>query len=120
MNKIYDKQNIFAKILRAEIPCEKIQENEYALAFKDINPLAPIHILVIPKNPYIDFYDFNKNAKSDEIKYFWKLINDVINAKNIIEKGFRLITNSGTDGNQEVPHYHVHILGGKNLGRIID
>ena len=120
MRKTYDKQNIFAKILRTEIPCEKILENDYALAFKDINPLAPIHILVIPKNPYVDSYDFNENAKSNEIRYFWKLTNDVIYLKNILEKGFRIITNSGIDGNQEVPHFHVHILGGKNLGRIIN
>ena len=120
MRKTYDKQNIFAKILRSEIPCVKILENDYALAFKDINPLALIHILVIPKNPYVDFYDFNENAKSNEIRYFWKLTNDVINQKNILEKGYRIITNSGIDGNQEVPHFHVHILGGKNLGRIIN
>ena len=115
----YDYNNIFAKILKAEISCEKINENENTLAFLDINPLAPIHILIIPKKPYINFYDFNKNASSDEILDFWKLINFIIETKNIEDNGFRIITNSGKDGNQDVPHFHVHLLGGKNLGKMI-
>ena len=115
----YDDNNIFAKILKAEISCEKINENENTLAFLDINPLAPIHILIIPKKPYINFYDFNKNASSDEILDFWKLINFIIETKNIENNGFRIITNSGKDGNQDVPHFHVHLLGGKNLGKMI-
>ena len=115
----YDYNNIFAKILKAEISCEKINENENTLAFLDINPLAPIHILIIPKKPYINFYDFNKNASSDEILDFWKLINFIIETKNIENNGFRIITNSGKDGNQDVPHFHVHLLGGKNLGKMI-
>lgn len=119
MNSLYDLDNIFAKILRSEIPCNKILENEFALAFSDINPQAPIHILVIPKNPYINFYDFTKNAEIKEIEFFWKLVNDVIDKENIDVKGFRIITNSGIDGNQDVPHFHVHLLGGKNLGRMI-
>ena len=115
----YDDNNIFAKILKAEISCEKINENENTLAFLDINPLAPIHILIIPKKSYINFYDFNKNASSDEILDFWKLINFIIETKNIENNGFRIITNSGKDGNQDVPHFHVHLLGGKNLGKMI-
>ena len=115
----YDYNNIFAKILKAEISCEKINENENTLAFLDINPLAPIHILIIPKKPYINFYDFNKNASADEILDFWKLINFIIETKNIKNSGFRIITNSGKDGNQDVPHFHVHLLGGKNLGKMI-
>lgn len=115
----YDYNNIFAKILKAEISFEKINENENTLAFLDINPLAPIHILIIPKKPYINFYDFNKNASSDEILDFWKLINFIIETKNIENNGFRIITNSGKDGNQDVPHFHVHLLGGKNLGKMI-
>ena len=118
MNKTYDKNNIFAKILRSEIPCKKILENEFAFAFSDINPQAPIHILIIPKNSYINFYDFTKNAEIKEIEFFWKLVNDVIEKENIDAKGFRIITNSGLDGNQDVPHFHVHLLGGKNLGKI--
>ena len=119
MNKTYDKNNIFAKILRSEIPSKKILENEFALAFSDINPQAPIHILIIPKNSYINFYDFTKNAEIKETEFFWKLVNDVIEKENIDAKGFRIITNSGLDGNQDVPHFHVHLLGGKNLGRMI-
>lgn len=119
MSEAYDNNNVFAKILKGIIPCQKIDENKFSLAFTDINPQAPIHILVIPKNSYIDFYDFTKNATSEEVKFFWKLVNDVISKKNIVEKGFRIITNSGKDGNQDVPHFHVHILGGKNLGKMI-
>ena len=119
MSKAYDNNNVFAKILKGIIPCQKIDENKFSLAFNDINPQAAIHILVIPKNPYIDFYDFTKNATSEEIKFFWELVNEVISKKNIVEKGFRIITNSGKDGNQDVPHFHVHILGGRNLGKMI-
>ena len=118
MNKLYDTNNIFAKILRSEIPCNKILENQNALAFSDINPQAPIHILSIPKSPYINFYDFTKNASINEIKDFWKLVNEVIEFVKINKNGFRIITNSGSDGNQDVPHFHVHVLGGKNLGRM--
>ena len=78
MNNLYDVNNIFAKILRSEVPCEKILENEHALAFSDINPQAPIHTLIIPKNPYINFYDFTKNASTKEHESFWKLVNEVI------------------------------------------
>ena len=120
MTKIYDEDNVFAKILKAEIPYEKVLENKYALAFNDINPQAPTHVLVIPKNPYIDLYNFTQNAKLNEIEFFWDLVNDVISKKGIEDMGFRIITNSGKDGNQDVPHFHVHILGGKNLGRMIN
>jgi len=120
MTKIYDEDNVFAKILKAKIPYEKVLENKYALAFNDINPQAPIHILVIPKKPYTDLYNFTQNANLDEIKCFWELVNNVISKKVIEDNGFRIITNSGKDGNQDVPHFHVHILGGKNLGRMIN
>ena len=119
MNNLYDLDNIFAKILRSEIPCNKILENECALAFSDINPQAPIHILVIPKNPYINFHDFTKNASNKEHESFWKLVNDVIEHYKVETDGFRIISNSGKNGNQDVPHFHVHLLGGENLGRMI-
>jgi len=119
MNNLYDVNNIFAKILRSEIPCNKILENELALAFSDINPQAKIHTLVIPKNPYTNFYDFTKNASTKEHESFWKLVNDVIELSKFEEEGFRIITNSGNNGNQDVPHFHVHVLGGENLGRMI-
>ena len=120
MNKSYNENNIFAKILRSEIPCNKIMENEYAFAFSDINPQAPIHILVIPKNSYINFHEFTQHASFNEVKLFWKLVSDIIDHFECENNGYRLITNSGSDGNQEVPHYHVHVLGGKNLGRMIN
>ena len=90
------------------------------MAFSDISPQAPIHILVIPKNSYINLYDFTKNAPNEEINLFWKLVNDVIEFKNFSEEGFRIISNSGKNGNQDVPHFHVHLLAGKNLGRMIN
>ena len=120
MNNKYDKTNIFAKILRSEITCQKVLENEHALALLDINPQAPIHILIIPKNEYIDFHDFTQNGSLQEIKCFWELVNDTIKDKNISNSGFRIITNSGMNGNQDVPHFHVHLLGGKNLGKMIN
>ena len=120
MNNKYDKTNIFSKILRSEISFQKVLENDYALAFLDINPQAPIHILIIPKNKYIDFYDFTENGSLEETISFWKLVNDVINKKNISDSGFRIITNSGKDGNQDVQHFHVHLLGGQNLGKMVN
>ena len=119
MTQLYDKNNIFAKILRSEIPCNKILENENSLAFSDINPQAKIHILIIPKKPYLNFHDFIKNASPSEVQSFWKLVNDVIEHVGVDEQGFRIITNSGKNGNQDVPHFHVHLLGGNNLGRMI-
>lgn len=120
MNKEYDENNIFSRILKSEITCNKILENDYALAFSDINPQAPIHILIIPKKPYINFYDFVENASTKEVECFWKLVNGVIRLEKISKKGFRIISNSGDDGNQDVPHFHVHLLGGNNLGRMIN
>ena len=120
MNKSYDKENIFAKILRSEIPCNKILENDHALAFSDINPQSPIHILIIPKKAYLNFHDFVENASTKEMEFLWKLVNEVIKLKEISKKGFRIISNSGNDGNQDVPHFHIHVLGGKNLGRMIN
>ena len=119
MTSDYDENNIFAKILRSQIDCKKIKENDYALAFLDINPQAPVHILVIPKNPYIDIYDFNKNALSVEILGFWELLNCLIDDQDVKNNGFRVISNSGQNGNQDVPHFHLHLLAGKNLGRMI-
>ena len=119
MNSNYDENNIFAKILRSEIDCKKINENDYALAFLDINPQAPVHILIIPKNPYVDMYDFNKNGSSAEILGFWELLNCLIDNQGVKNNGFRIISNSGQNGNQDVPHFHLHLLAGKNLGKMI-
>ena len=119
----YDTNNIFAKILRKEIPCDKIYENDYVLAFKDINPQAKIHVLVIPKGAYVNMDDFSRNAKNDEIIALIKALGEVtkiIGLSSYSEgKGYRYIGNNGPDGGQEVPHLHFHIIGGEPLGRMV-
>lgn len=111
----YDSSNVFAKILRGEIPCQKLTETETALAFKDLHPRAKVHILVIPKGPYEDFYSFHSRASKAEVEGFYSMIAQVIDLCELRECGFKLITRSGIDGGQEVPHYHVHVLGGQKL-----
>jgi len=119
----YDDQNIFAKILRSEIPCEKIYEDEHVLSFKDVNPQAPTHILIIPKGAYKDINDFSENASNEEIIGFNKAIPIVANQLGISEasggKGYRLISNAGSDAHQTVDHFHVHLLAGRNLGPML-
>lgn len=115
----YDKNNIFARILRKELPAKIIYENEYALAFHDINPKAPIHVLVIPKGDYISFFDFSEKASPDFVYEFSKAIHKVIKTLNLEKDGFRLLSNDGINGKQEVPHYHVHIFGGRPLGPML-
>ena len=112
----YDHNNIFAKILRAEIPCDKVFEDEYVLAFKDISPQAKIHILVIPKGAYTDIVDFSLNGSAAEIACFYKSAALIAQEKGLCEKGFRSIANTGVYGGQEVPHYHMHLLGGEVIG----
>ena len=116
----YDKNNIFAKILRGEIPCKKVCEDEYSLAFQDINPQAPVHILVIPKGEYRSLQEFTTNANDHEIASFMRIVSQVANDFDIVKSGYRILANNGEDANQEVPHFHVHVLGGKNLGRMIE
>lgn len=113
---MYDQHNIFAKILRGDIPCQKIAKNEWFLSFHDIAPNAAIHALVIPTGPYENLHDFIGNALPDEITHFWKGVETTIELLSLKENGYRIIANTGTDGQQEVPHFHVHILGGQNLG----
>ena len=116
----YDDDNIFAKILRGEIPCDKVYENDYALAFKDINPQAPTHVLVIPKGKYVSQDDFSAKASDEEVAGLWRAVGYVArDVLDLVDGGYRTITNTGADANQEVAHYHVHICGGKNLGRMI-
>lgn len=115
----YETNNVFAKILRGEIPCKKITENEHALAFHDIAPQAPVHALVIPKGAYSDHADFAARASDSEIASFTRMVGEVAAQLGVTETGFRLIANSGANGGQEVPHYHVHILGGRALGRML-
>lgn len=115
----YDTNNIFAKILRGDIPCKKIFENEHALAFHDIHPAAPIHALVIPKGAYISHADFAANASDAEIAGFTRAVGHVAKLVGAEENGYRLLANHGANAHQEVPHYHVHILGGRALGPML-
>lgn len=115
----YDSNNIFAKILRGEIPCETIYEDDFALAFYDIHPAAPTHALVIPKGAYENHAAFAANASDEESAGFTRAIGKVAAMIGVTEAGYRLIANSGTNGGQEVPLYHVHILGGGLLGPMV-
>ena len=115
---MYDENNIFAKILRKEIPCDKVYEDEFSLFFNDINPQAKIHVLGIPKFSCTTFSDFLKNADNKNISSFFKSVQLVISKLGLEEKGYRLISNSGEDGGQEVPHFHVHILAGEKIGSL--
>ncbi|MDH5188215.1 MAG: histidine triad nucleotide-binding protein [Rhodospirillaceae bacterium] len=115
----YDQNNIFAKILRGEIPCDKVYEDEWALAFNDINPQAPIHTLVIPKGEYVSWDDFSAMATPDEVLGFIRAIGNVAQKLGLNEDGYRLLANIGANGGQEVPHLHAHIFGGAPLGPML-
>ena len=115
----YDPNNIFAKILRGEIPCDPVHENDHALAFRDINPQTPVHVLVIPKGAYVDLTDFAANAPADEIEGFVRALGETAQMLGITDGGYRALTNIGEHGLQEVPHFHVHLFGGQPLGRMI-
>ena len=117
----YDKNNIFAKILRGEIPCKTVYENEYVLSFYDINPQKKIHVLVVPKGEYIDLDDFVSKAPEKEIIEFHKAIIHIVKMLKISnqEAGYRVLSNIGKDGGQEVPHLHYHIFGGEKIGKMV-
>ena len=115
----YDPDNIFARILRGEIPCRKVYEDEHALAFHDINPQAPEHILVIPKGAYVSWDDFSAKARDAEIAGFVRAVGHVAREAGLAAPGYRLLANSGPDSRQEVPHLHVHIFGGRALGPML-
>jgi diadenosine tetraphosphate (Ap4A) HIT family hydrolase len=115
----YDDQNIFAKILRGEIPNKTIYEDEWALAFHDINPQAPVHVLVVPKGAYVSWDDFSANGSDAEIAGFIRAVGHVARDLGLVEPGYRLLANIGIDAHQEVPHLHVHLFGGKALGPML-
>lgn len=115
----YDRDNIFAKILRGEIPNDTVYEDEHVLAFNDINPQAPVHVLVIPKGDYVSWDDFAAKADDGEIAYFVRKIGEIARELGLVEPGYRLLANIGGHGHQEVPHLHVHIFGGKPLGPML-
>jgi histidine triad (HIT) family protein len=115
----YDPNNIFAKILRGEIPCDAVYEDDHVLAFRDIAPQAPVHILVIPKGAYLSVHDFGMQASGEEIKAFYAAVSKIADEQGVSENGFRVICNTGDHGGQEVPHFHAHILGGANVGPMV-
>ncbi len=115
----YDLSNVFARILREEIPYQKVYEDAYTLAFHDINPQTPVHVLVIPKGAYTDMDDFTTRASDQEIAAFHRAVTRVAQETGIAESGYRFLCNVGANGGQEVPHVHVHVFGGRRLGRMV-
>lgn len=115
----YDPGNVFAKILRGEIPCSKVYEDDWALAFHDVAPQAKVHVLVIPKGPYVSWDDFAIRASAEEIAGFVRAVGTVAREQDLVAPGYRLLANVGHNGGQEVPHLHVHLFGGQRLGRMI-
>ena len=115
----YDEGNIFARILRGEIPSRAVYEDEHALAFHDINPAAPVHILVIPKGAYVSWDDFSERASAEEIAGFVRAVGKVARDQGLVAPGYRLLANAGINSGQEVPHLHVHIFGGRPLGPML-
>jgi diadenosine tetraphosphate (Ap4A) HIT family hydrolase len=115
----YDDANIFARILRGEIPAKKVHEDQWSLAFHDINPQAPTHILIIPKGRYCSFADFSASASADEIAGFFRAVGEVAKQMGLETSGYRMLANMGEHSGQEVPHFHVHLFAGRPLGRMI-
>jgi histidine triad (HIT) family protein len=116
----YDPTNVFARILRGELPCKKVYEDDWALAFHDINPMAPVHVLVIPKGRYVSMADFTARASQEEVAGYFRAIGRTAEALGVAESGYRALTNCGPHANQEVPHLHVHLFAGAPLGRMIE
>ncbi len=116
---MYDDSNVFAKIIRGEIPCSKVYEDEYALAFHDINPQAPVHVLVIPKGPYVSLDDFCEKAPPDVVAGFFRAVAATARHVGVVKTGYRVLTNIGRDAHQDVMHFHVHIFAGRPLGSMI-
>jgi len=115
----YDRDNIFAKMIRGEVPCDTLLENDHALAFHDISPAAPSHILVVPKGEFSSFDDFMATAGAEMVQGFFQAVREVAHQAGLQASGYRLITNHGKDASQSVPHFHVHVLGGRALGGLV-
>jgi diadenosine tetraphosphate (Ap4A) HIT family hydrolase len=115
----YDSHNVFARVLRGEIPCRKVYEDEWSLAFHDINPLAPVHVLVIPKGPYVSMADFSAKASDAELTGFFRAVGKVARDLGLEEGGYRMLANTGAAAHQEVPHLHVHLFAGAPLGPML-
>ncbi len=116
---IYDDKNIFARILNGDIPCDKVYEDANVLAFNDITAQAAVHILVIPKGKYVSIDDFGANASAEEVTAFYRAISQITEENGLEKSGFRCIANTGEHGGQEVPHFHMHILGGEKIGPMV-
>jgi histidine triad (HIT) family protein len=116
----YDDCNVFARILRGELPCNKVYEDEHVLAFHDISPLSPTHILVIPKGAYVSWDDFSERASDEEISAFVRALGRIAREAGLVDGGYRLLSNTGLNSGQEVPHLHVHIFGGRPLGPMLE
>lgn len=115
----YDDGNIFARILRGEIPAKVVHEDEHALAFHDINPQAPVHVLVIPKGAWVSMDDFSARAPAEAVAGFFRAVGEVARQLGLADQGYRILANHGGHAGQEVPHFHVHIFGGKPLGPML-
>jgi histidine triad (HIT) family protein len=115
----YDRDNVFARILRGELPCTKVYEDEHVLAFRDINARAPTHVLVIPKGEYVSLDDFSAQASDAELAALLRALGHIARQEGVAETGYRILANTGRDGHQEVPHFHVHIVGGRDIGPML-
>jgi histidine triad (HIT) family protein len=115
----YDSHNVFARVLRGEIPCRKVYEDEWSLAFHDINPLAPVHVLVIPKGSYVSMADFSAKASDEELVGFFRAVGKVARDLGLEDGGYRVLANTGAAAHQEVPHLHVHLFAGAPLGPML-
>jgi histidine triad (HIT) family protein len=115
----YDRGNVFALILRGELPCTKVYEDEHVLAFRDINPQAPTHVIVIPKGEYVSADDFSERASEAELAAFLRAISTIAKAEGVTESGYRILSNHGAAAHQDVPHFHLHIFGGRDLGPML-
>jgi diadenosine tetraphosphate (Ap4A) HIT family hydrolase len=115
----YDRNNIFARILRSEIPCNKVFEDLHVLAFHDISPQSPTHVLVIPKGEYVSFDDFSEKASPEEITALVRAVGQIARERGVTDSGYRILANTGPAAHQEVPHFHVHLFGGRDLGGML-
>lgn len=120
MEITYDDNNVFAQILAGKLPCERVYDDEFVLAFHDKYPDSPVHILVIPKKQYVSYDDFIVNASSEEIVHFFRVVREVAHQYSLEKTGYRLVTNHGKNGEQVISHFHVHILGGTKLGKHVN
>ena len=115
----YDRNNVFARILRGELPCDKVYEDEHVLAFRDIHPQAPVHIVVIPKGEYLSVDDFAESASAAEQAAFFRAIGRIAHQEGLAASGYRILSNHGAAAHQEVPHFHLHLFGGRDLGPML-